>query len=88
MIRAMMGKKKQQGIAISGSPNGVYTLRTDNLLYKWEEWDTQWNANASGVAVISDKCKFVIAPDIVKYDIDWRIRHLLRGRSLDFNTGG
>ena len=46
--------------------NGAYILHVNGNLYKREEWDTSWNANASGVAVISDKCKFVIAPDMTK----------------------
>ena len=62
MIRAMMGRKKQ-GTAIDGAPNGVYILRTDNRLYTRDEWSTAWNAEAVGVAVISDNCKFVIAPE-------------------------
>lgn len=45
---------------------GVYILHMNGNLYKREEWDTAENANAVGVAVITDKCKFVIAPDIYK----------------------
>lgn len=62
MIRAMMGRKKQQGIAIADAPNGVYILRTDNRLYTQEEWDAAWNAEAVGVACLSDNCRFAIHP--------------------------
>lgn len=37
-----------------GIPNGVYILRTDNLLYTSDNWNTSWNDEAVGVAVISD----------------------------------
>ena len=40
--------------------NGVYILHVNGNLYKREEWDTADNANAVGVAVISDNCQFVI----------------------------
>lgn len=38
-------------------------LRTNNRLYTDEEWDESWNDEAVGVAVVSDNCKFVIAPE-------------------------
>lgn len=43
--------------------NGVYILHVNGNLYKREEWDTAWNTEAVGVAVLSDNCKFVIAPE-------------------------
>ena len=58
----MTGKKTLQGIPIEGAPNGVYILRTDNRLYLRTEWDAAWNTEAVGVAVVTDNCKFVIAP--------------------------
>lgn len=61
MIRAMMGRKKQ-GTAIGDAPNGVYILRTDNLLYTQAEWDAAWNAEAVGVALLSDNCRFAVHP--------------------------
>ena len=45
--------------------NSVYILHVNGNLYKREEWNTSDNTHAVGVAVITDKCKFVIAPDIV-----------------------
>lgn len=58
--RVMMGKKKA-GISIDGAPNGIYILRTDNMLYTKEIWRTDWNNEAVGVAVLSNNCKFVIS---------------------------
>lgn len=60
--RVMMGRKKA-GISIDGAPNGIYILRTDNRLYTKEMWKTDWSNEAVGVAVLSDNCKFVIAPE-------------------------
>ena len=52
-------------------PNGVYIIDTDNLLYPRANWDTANNANAMGVAVISDNCRFAIskqeAPDAMTW---------------------
>lgn len=40
---------------------GVFILGTDGNLYSESEWD-QPNSSAVGVAVLTNKCKFVIAP--------------------------
>lgn len=40
---------------------GVFILGTDGSLYSKSEWN-QPNSSAVGVAVLTDKCKFVIAP--------------------------
>lgn len=40
---------------------GVFILGTDGTLYSAEKWD-QPNSSAVGVAVLTDECKFVIAP--------------------------
>lgn len=48
--------------ASDGTPNGIYILRMNNRLYAKEKWDASWNNEAVGVAVLSDNCKFVIAP--------------------------
>lgn len=40
--------------------NGIYILRTDNKLYTKDEWDTSWNSESVGVAVISNRAKFVV----------------------------
>lgn len=45
-----------------GIPNGVYIYHTNGKLYKPGEWDTANNPNAVGVAVLTDDCKFVVAP--------------------------
>lgn len=54
------------GIPIEGAPNGAYILRTDNLLYSEELWDSKWNNEAVGIAVIDSKHPnggFVISKD-------------------------
>ena len=43
--------------------NGIYILHTDGKLYTRQEWDTSNNDKAVGVALISDNCGFVIAPE-------------------------
>lgn len=70
MRRSMMWKKKA-GISIDGAPSGVYILRTDNMLYTKEIWKTDWNDEAVGVAVLSDNCKFVIAPEQNSRRLTW-----------------
>ena len=40
--------------------NGVYIASNDGSLVKPDSWDTANNSKAIGVAVISDKCKFII----------------------------
>lgn len=41
---------------------GVYILHTDGSLYTADQWNTAWNNNAVGVAVLTYNCKFVVAP--------------------------
>lgn len=40
--------------------NGEYILRTNNLLYTKDEWNTQWNSQAVGVALLTDNIRVVI----------------------------
>lgn len=47
-------------------PKGVYIQRTDGLLYSNSDWNTEWNSEAIGVAVVDDEVSFVIAPDIIE----------------------
>lgn len=42
-------------------PNGIYILRA-NRLYTPDEWDAYWNNEAVGAAVVTDNCRFVVAP--------------------------
>lgn len=70
MRRVMMGRKKA-GISIDGAPNGIYILKTDNKLYTKEIWKTDWNDEAVGVAVLSNNCKFVIAPEQNSRKLTW-----------------
>lgn len=65
--------QNQKGIPIEGAPNGVYILRTDNMLYKQDGWDVAWNEEAVGVALLTDNCKFVINKeqvDNMKFESD------------------
>lgn len=41
---------------------GIFILDTDGNLVKRSEWSASNNSKAVGVAVLSDNCKFVIAP--------------------------
>lgn len=51
----------QEFIAIDGGvtkddlTDGVYILRTNNKYYKEEDWNTEWNSEAVGVAVIDSR---------------------------------
>lgn len=63
LVRSMMGKKK--------AVNGIYILRTNNKLYTVDKWDTAWNAEAVGVAIIADECQFVIEPTEKTYKPKW-----------------
>lgn len=58
-VRAFLSLKTSY--TLDEAPNGVYILSTDNMLYKKEGWDAANNANAVGVAVLSDDCRFVIS---------------------------
>lgn len=49
---------------------GVFILGTDGNLYSAEEWN-QPNNSAVGVAVLTDKCKFVIAPSDSNKRLYW-----------------
>lgn len=42
---------------------GVFIQHKNGNLYTREQWNTAWNAEANGVAVLTSNCKFVIAPD-------------------------
>ena len=53
----------------STAPAGVYILSTDGKFYDPAKWTTG-ATNAVGVVVITDQCRFVIAPDDV-YGIQW-----------------
>lgn len=57
--RMMMGKKD---IDYSKYSNGVYILHMNGKLYTNNEWDIAWNKQAVGVALLTDNCRFVIAP--------------------------
>lgn len=49
---------------------GVFILGTDGTLYSAEKWD-QPNSSAVGVAVLTDECKFVIAPTQCSSALGW-----------------
>ena len=49
---------------------GVFILGTDDILYSASEWN-QPNSSAVGVAVLTNECKFVIAPIKNKITLVW-----------------
>ena len=52
------------------APNGVYILHMDGKLYL-PEWWTAGSENVVGVALITDQCRFVIAPRDFGSHIVW-----------------
>lgn len=85
-------------IPVEGAPNGVYILHTDGNLYFPKMWNKEDNENAVGVALVSDNCKFVIAPELSNEELQWSkggVRELVPGvtdedgnseiRNNDFN---
>lgn len=56
---------------------GVFILGTDGNLYSESEWD-QPNSSAVGVAVLTNECKFVIAP-IASTEVDDRLTWSKKG---------
>lgn len=70
-----IGKERSSSIIISGGgitrtinisqksiPNGVYIYDKQGKLWNKSDWSTSNNSNASGIAVKTDNCSFVIAP--------------------------
>lgn len=51
------------GLDPNTAPNGVYICDNKSRLWKKSDWDTSNNDNASGVAVKTDNCEFVIAKE-------------------------
>ncbi|WP_304313766.1 hypothetical protein [Phocaeicola plebeius] len=60
-----------EGLKPEAAPNGIYIQHINDLLYTEEQWTTKWNDNAVGIAVISDNCRFVIAPNEVSFEKIW-----------------
>lgn len=50
---------------------GIFILDTDGNLIKSSEWNTGNNSKAVGVAVLSDNCEFVIAPEQNSSTLMW-----------------
>lgn len=60
------------GIDPESAQNGVYIYKNDGKLYDPNEWNTENNENALGVAVVTDNCKFVINKELpMSYGIPW-----------------
>lgn len=59
------------GISIDVASNGVYVLGTDNLLYTSEFWNSYWNEEAVGIALITDNTRFVIDPEQNENYLPW-----------------
>lgn len=53
---------KDAGLDPSTAPNGVYIEHVNGKLFTADMWDTAWNDEANGVAVITNKVRIVIAP--------------------------
>lgn len=53
----------QAGLDPDTAPDGVYICDNKGRLWKREDWDTASNNEASGVAVKTDNCAFVIAKE-------------------------
>lgn len=58
------------GLDPNTAPNGVYICDNKSRLWKKSDWDTSNNDNASGVAVKTYNCSFVIAP-VEQTSIQW-----------------
>ena len=63
---------------------GVFILSTDGSLYSESEWD-QPDSSAVGVAVLTNECKFVIAP-IASTEINYRL--LWSKKGAYYNVSG
>lgn len=46
---------------------GVFILRDDGELYTYDEWDTEWNNRASGVACLDSNTSFVVSINYLKH---------------------
>lgn len=62
-MQLMLAGNEMGGVPPNSADNGIYVLRVNDRLYTSEEWDESWNDEAVGVAVVSNNCKFVIAPE-------------------------
>lgn len=47
--------------------DGVYILHTNKRLYTAQQWNTDWNDHAVGVAVVEGDVSFVIAPNMLEH---------------------
>lgn len=68
-MRRRLLSNNSMGISPIDAPNGIYIYSTDGYLYNPNDW-TSGETNAVGVALITDKCRFVIAPD-TEHTIQW-----------------
>lgn len=66
MKRRMMLRRKYDKY-----DNGVYILHTNGRLYTLSEWNTSEKANAVGVALKTDNCRFVISPEESTNRLAW-----------------
>ena len=53
------------------TPTGIYILDTDGALTTAANWNTANNSKAVGVAVLTDNCRFVIAPEMSSSILPW-----------------
>lgn len=55
---------RESDAGITSPLSGVY-IYCNSLYYRSSTWQEQWSEQAEGVAIISDKCRFLLAPKSV-----------------------
>lgn len=69
-----MRRRFQNNIIDSGCKiydPGVYIQRQDHKLYTPQEWDADWNDQVLGIAILTDRISFVIAPSQLNPRMIW-----------------
>lgn len=61
----------ETGLVPDKAPNGIYVMHRNGRLFSKEHWNSS-GSDASGVAVKTDKCQFVIAKD-EQTNIQWGV---------------
>lgn len=57
------GNAIRGGVSPGVAGNGVYVYGSDFLLYTNDSWNTAWNDQALGIALITNLCRLVISKD-------------------------
>lgn len=61
--RRFMNHQEDGSLSVDAAPNGIYIYRTNMRLYTKNTWNNLWNAEAVGIALKSNNCRFVISPE-------------------------